>query len=85
MHACAAAGAAFLLAVLWFDLMFDVQAAGVADGALPPDILLRAQSLWRSCAPSATPWRSASGTERRNPSRSWRGRFSAITCIAWLR
>ncbi len=25
MHACAAAGASFLVAVLWFDLMFDVQ------------------------------------------------------------
>ena len=25
MQACAAAGAGFLLAVLWFDLMFDVQ------------------------------------------------------------
>src|ERR1700682_4990798 len=40
MHTIAATGAGFLLAVLWFDLMFDVQthkhpgcaAAGSADG-----------------------------------------------------
>jgi ER membrane protein SH3 len=28
MHTIAAAGAGFLIAVLWFDLMFDVQARG---------------------------------------------------------
>jgi hypothetical protein len=32
MHSLAAAGAGFLLAVLWFDLMFDVQ--GQSDRAL---------------------------------------------------
>src|SRR5262245_47991523 len=31
MYAFAAAGAAFLFAVLWFDLMFDVQARGPGD------------------------------------------------------
>jgi hypothetical protein len=31
MRALAAAGAGFLLAVLWFDLMFDVQARGRAE------------------------------------------------------
>ena len=31
MHACIAAGAGFLLAVLWFDLMFDVQLRRASD------------------------------------------------------
>ena len=33
MNAFVSAGAGFLLAVLWFDLMFDVQARGGADDA----------------------------------------------------
>ena len=33
MEAFVTAGAGFLLAVLWFDLMFDVQARGVTVGA----------------------------------------------------
>jgi hypothetical protein len=37
MHAFAAAGAGFLLAVLWFDLMFDVQTRKAIAGPLPPD------------------------------------------------
>jgi hypothetical protein len=34
-----AAGAGFLLAVLWFDLMFDVQVLGHHDDELPPAVL----------------------------------------------
>ena len=34
----AGAGAGFLLAVLWMDLMFDVQARGDAGRELPPDV-----------------------------------------------
>jgi len=34
MRACASAGGGFLLAVLWFDLMFDVQVRGAGDGDL---------------------------------------------------
>lgn len=36
MRACVTAGGGFLLAVLWFDLMFDVQARGrrISDAAL---------------------------------------------------
>ncbi len=34
-----AAGAGFLLAVLWFDLMFDVQVLGHGGGALPEEVL----------------------------------------------
>ena len=39
MNAFVAAGAGFLLAVLWFDLMFDVQARGHGDGVLPEEVL----------------------------------------------
>ena len=35
MIACASAGGGFLLAVLWFDLMFDVQARGHRERELP--------------------------------------------------
>ena len=36
MRIVAAAGAGFLLAVLWMDLMFDVQARGHRDRPVPP-------------------------------------------------
>src|SRR5882762_2466242 len=39
MHTIAAAGAGFLLAVLWFDLMFDVQTRKHAGDLLPPEVL----------------------------------------------
>ena len=39
MHAFAAAGAAFLVAVLWFDLMFDVQAQGSGSGPVDEEAL----------------------------------------------
>jgi hypothetical protein len=39
MHAFAAAGAGFLLAVLWFDLMFDVQTRKAITGPLQPELL----------------------------------------------
>ena len=39
MSAFVAAGAGFLLAVLWFDLMFDVQALGHGGGQLPERVL----------------------------------------------
>lgn len=38
MNAFVAAGAGFLLAVLWFDLMFDVQVRG-HDGEVPGTVL----------------------------------------------
>ena len=37
MRALACAGLGFLAAVLWFDLMFDVQARGQGSGDLPAD------------------------------------------------
>jgi hypothetical protein len=39
MRTFAAAGAGFLLAVLWFDLMFDVQSRKHASDPLPTEIL----------------------------------------------
>jgi len=39
MHSFAAAGAAFLICVLWFDLMFDTQVRG-HDGDLVPEAAL---------------------------------------------
>ena len=39
MTAYVTAGAGFLLAVLWFDLMFDVQALRHRDRDLPEDVL----------------------------------------------
>ena len=39
MRTFAAAGAGFLLAVLWFDLMFDVQTRGHAGDVLPREVL----------------------------------------------
>ncbi|HUO93762.1 MAG TPA: hypothetical protein VMU22_12610 [Rhizomicrobium sp.] len=55
MHAFAAAGAAFLLAVLWFDLMFDVQAAGVAGEILPAEILASMSFYYRRVTTEARP------------------------------
>jgi hypothetical protein len=45
MHTFAAAGAGFLLAVLWFDLTFDVQTRKAADGPLPPEVLASTHGL----------------------------------------
>jgi hypothetical protein len=39
VEAFVAAGGGFLLAVLWFDLMFDVQARGAAGGDVPEPAL----------------------------------------------
>ena len=39
MTAFVAAGGGFLLAVLWFDLMFDVQVLGHGGGELPAPVL----------------------------------------------
>jgi hypothetical protein len=44
MHTIAAAGAGFLIAVLWFDLMFDVQARGA--GPLATDAALGSISAY---------------------------------------
>ena len=56
MHAFAAAGAGFLLAVLWFDLMFDVQTRKHAhDAVLPPEVLASISAYYRRVTTEAFP------------------------------
>jgi hypothetical protein len=49
------AGAGFLLAVLWFDLMFDVQALRRRDGDLPEDVLSSTAGYYRRVTTAARP------------------------------
>jgi len=55
MHTYAAAGAGFLLAVLWFDLMFDVQTRKHAGDLLPPDVLASISAYYRRVTTDAYP------------------------------
>src|SRR5205823_457439 len=55
MHTYAAAGAGFLLAVLWFDLMFDVQTRKHAGSVLPPDVLTSISGYYRRVTTDAYP------------------------------
>jgi hypothetical protein len=54
MHAYAAAGAGFLIAVLWFDLMFDVQ-AGRPGAATSPEVLASISAYYRRVTTDASP------------------------------
>jgi hypothetical protein len=54
MHTIAAAGAGFLIAVLWFDLMFDVQARGGAV-VLPQQVLASISAYYRRVTTEASP------------------------------
>ena len=54
MHAAAASGLGFLLSVLWFDLMFDVQARGTrAD--LPAEVRDSIAGYYRRVTTAARP------------------------------
>lgn len=55
MNAFAAAGAGFLLAVLWFDLMFDVQALREHDLDLPEEVLASIAGYYRRVTTTARP------------------------------
>ncbi|HLI66372.1 MAG TPA: hypothetical protein VKU90_08405 [Caulobacteraceae bacterium] len=55
MHACAAAGAGFQVAVLWFDLMFDVQVRRHAGPVLPADTLASIAAYYRRVTTQASP------------------------------
>jgi len=55
MRTFAAAGAGFLLAVLWFDLMFDVQTRKHADDPLPVEILASISAYYRRVTTEAYP------------------------------
>src|SRR5262245_16819231 len=55
MHTLASAGAAFLLAVLWFDLMFDVQTRKHVGDPLPKEILASISAYYRRVTTEAYP------------------------------
>jgi hypothetical protein len=49
------AGAGFLLAVLWFDLMFDVQTLGHRERELPEPVLASIAGYYRRVTTTARP------------------------------
>jgi hypothetical protein len=55
VEAIAAAGAGFLLAVLWFDLMFDVQVRAHPHGDLPEPVLASIGAYYRRVTTDARP------------------------------
>jgi hypothetical protein len=55
VRALASAGGGFLLAVLWFDLMFDVQVIGHHGGELPEQVLTSISDYYRRVTTTARP------------------------------
>lgn len=55
MNSLVAAGAGFLLAVLWFDLMFDVQVLRGRKGPLPEAVLSSIAGYYRRVTTTARP------------------------------
>ncbi len=55
VNAFVAAGAGFLLAVLWFDLMFDVQALRHREGDLPEPVLASVSTYYARVTTAARP------------------------------
>jgi hypothetical protein len=55
MSAFVSAGAGFLLAVLWFDLMFDVQVIGKRGGELPEPTLASIAAYYARVTTAARP------------------------------
>src|SRR4051812_16176476 len=55
MHSVIAAGAGFLLAVLWFDLMFDVQTRRHTGDILPAEVLASISGYYRRVTTEAYP------------------------------
>ena len=55
MNAFVAAGASFLLAVLWFDLMFDVQVLGHSERELPEPVLASIAGYYGRVTTAARP------------------------------
>jgi len=55
VQALATAGAGFLLAVLWFDLMFDVQVAGHGERVLPDAVVDSVAGYYRRVTTEARP------------------------------
>src|ERR1700687_5684709 len=90
MHSFAAAGAGFLLAVLWFDLMFDVQTRKHPGDVLPPEVLASISAYYRRVTTEAYPMNRlvalvmvltlaaicAEVVQGENPSNGWGFRFA---------
>jgi hypothetical protein len=55
VRALVTGGAGFLLAVLWFDLMFDVQVVAHRRGDLPEDVLASISSYYARVTTAARP------------------------------
>jgi hypothetical protein len=55
MHSFAAAGAGFLLAVLWVDLMFDVQTRKHPGDVVPSEVLASIATYYRRVTTQAYP------------------------------
>jgi hypothetical protein len=55
VRVAAGAGLGFLLAVLWFDLMFDVQVRGHHDAVLPAGVLDSISAYYRRVTTAARP------------------------------
>jgi hypothetical protein len=55
VNALVSAGAGFLLAVLWFDLMFDVQVTGSSEGELPEAVLASIAAYYGRVTTAARP------------------------------
>ena len=55
MNAFASSGAGFLLAVLWFDLMFDVQTRKSVANPLPSEVLASISAYYRRVTTDAYP------------------------------
>jgi hypothetical protein len=55
VSAFSTAGAGFLLAVLWFDLMFDVQVIGHRGSRLPDEVLASIAGYYRRVTTAARP------------------------------
>jgi hypothetical protein len=62
MVAFVTAGAGFLLAVLWFDLMFDVQVLAHRDGSVPEGVLASIAGYYRRVTTAARPMNRLIGT-----------------------
>ena len=55
MHELAATGVGFLLSVLWFDLMFDVQVRGHREPMLPAEVRDSIAAYYRRVTTAARP------------------------------
>ncbi|MDQ1456579.1 MAG: hypothetical protein QOH28_2199 [Actinomycetota bacterium] len=55
MRAIASTGTGFLLAVLWFDLMFDVQARGHPEDDVPSDVRASIAAYYARVTTAARP------------------------------